>query len=298
MLGVLARATEHLTAADVPSQPTTRIDLNLAAGILKARRELGATDVIMGWSDRTTTPEFFFGSLLENMLAEREYNLIVSRPRVPLDTCNRLLVAVPPDAQHEPGFLIAMGLVKRLARQLDGKMLLLTEARHEPAISQRVAAVRPSCELGAIKLEKWTGLVRAISENAASGDVLVVYGARPGGLAWRPAMGLLPGRLASIFPRMNLLLVYPAMPRDEHAETVVGPPAPTILDFGPVSSRLRVAQQQGERLAAWCRTPARCVAEIPRASWSSARRGQRIRERYRIALTGVRACNRQLQPIM
>ncbi|HRP23461.1 cation:proton antiporter [Thauera sp.] len=236
---VLSRATSHLSAADVSSQPTTRIDLNLAAGILKARRELSGTDVIIGWSERTTTPEFFFGSLLENMLSDRDYNLIVSRPRAPLSTCSRLLVAIPPDAQHEPGFPIAIRLIKRLARQLDGTLVILTESAHEAAIVKRIKGIAPQCEVRSVGLARWSHLVRTIKESGGSGDALVLYGARPGGLAWRPAMGLLPGRLASIFPEMNMLLIYPATPRDEQGDDVaIGSPAPTSMDFGEPRGRL------------------------------------------------------------
>ncbi|MEI2420128.1 hypothetical protein V6O07_07625, partial [Arthrospira platensis SPKY2] len=109
---VLSRAVEHLSAADVSSRPVTRIDLNLAAGVLKARRELIATEVVMGWSGRTTTPEFFFGSLLESMLSDRDYSLVISRPREPLSACRRILLAIPPDAELEPGFPNAITLVK------------------------------------------------------------------------------------------------------------------------------------------------------------------------------------------
>jgi len=237
---VLSHAIGHLAAADVSAQPMTRIDLNLASGILKARRELNCTEVIMGWSERTTTSEFFFGSLLENMLTDREYSLIVSRPREPLHNCRRLLFAIPPDAEHEPGFPGAVALVKHLARQLDAQILLLSEARKETQIRTRVQVIKPQCYVQSHGLARWSGLVRAVRENVHSGDMLVLYGARTGGLAWRPAMARLPGRLASIFPKINLILVYAAVPHHEQVATVaIGPPVPTVmLDFDDPSRRL------------------------------------------------------------
>jgi hypothetical protein len=87
-------------------------------GLLKARRELNASEVLMGWSEQSRAPEFFFGSLMENLLRERDYSLVVLRPREPLNTTQRMLVAVPPDADLEPGFNDGVRLLKRLARQL------------------------------------------------------------------------------------------------------------------------------------------------------------------------------------
>lgn len=126
---ILARAGEHLSAAGVSSRPITRIDLNLATGVLKARRELIATEVAMGWSGRTAASEFFFGSLLESMLSDRDYSLVISRPCEPLSACRRILLAIPPDAELEPGFPNAITLAKRIARQLDAEPLLIGESR-------------------------------------------------------------------------------------------------------------------------------------------------------------------------
>lgn len=234
---VLSRAVEHLSAADVSSRPVTRIDLNLAAGVLKARRELNATEVVMGWSGRTTTPDFFFGSLLDSMLSDRDYSLVISRPRGPLTTCRRILLAIPPDAELEPGFANGVVLVKRIARQLDAELLLIGESRRARDVRERVAAVKPACDLNSMGTSRWTNVVRTINDKLQEGDMLVLYGSRPGGPAWRTAMGRLPARLAGIFPNVNLLLVFPAEPKQAQPDTVIfGPPPPTVM-FDPRDAR-------------------------------------------------------------
>ena len=93
---VLDGAVAQLAAADVAARPVARLDFSLAAGILRARRELLGTDVIVGLSERTTAPEFFFGSMLKKLLDDREYTLLVSRCLTPLNTCNRVLLVLPP----------------------------------------------------------------------------------------------------------------------------------------------------------------------------------------------------------
>lgn len=230
---VLSQAVEHLSAADVSSRPVTRIDLNLAVGILKARRELNATEVVMGWSGRTTTPEFFFGSPLESMLSDRDYSLVISRPREPLTSCRRILLAIPPDAELEPGFANGVTLVKRIARQLDAKLLLIGERRRASAVRNRIAALKPSCDLNSIRISRWSNVVRAINDKLQDGDMLVLYGSRPGSPAWRTAMGRLPSRLASIFPNVNLLLVFPAEPKQAQADTVIFEPQPPTVMSDP-----------------------------------------------------------------
>jgi len=60
----------QLSAAGVPAHPITRIDLNTAAGIQRARRELHAHQVIVGWHKRSIGTEFFFGSMVEQLLQD------------------------------------------------------------------------------------------------------------------------------------------------------------------------------------------------------------------------------------
>lgn len=221
---MLAEATAHLAAAEVPAQPLTPIDLNFADGVLRARRELRGTAVIVGWSGKSTAPEFFFGSMLERLLRDRHYTLVVSRAERPLNTCHRVILAVPPYADHERGFGEAVGTVKRIARQLGAPLLIITEKAHEGGVRTRVQAIKPTVELKLHGISHWSEVPRAIKECKADDDLLVLYGVRVGGLAWRPALGDLPSRLAERFPGIDLLVVYAAEPRPETLVAQLAPP--------------------------------------------------------------------------
>ena len=50
----------------------------------------------MGWRGHTTTPEFFFGTILEHLLQDRHYSLLVTRFVKPLNTSRRVILAIPP----------------------------------------------------------------------------------------------------------------------------------------------------------------------------------------------------------
>ncbi len=211
---MLAEAMHDLAAAEVPAQPLTPIDLNFADGVLRARREQRGTEVIVGWSAKTT-PEFFFGSMLERLLRDRHYTLIVSRTERPLNTCHRVVLAIPPHADHEHGFPEAVGIVKRLARQLGAPLVVLTEKAHEARVRKRVQAVKPAVDVKLLSVEHWSSVPLAIADFKADDDLLVLYGVRTGGLAWRPLSGNLHTRLAERFPATSLLVIYPAEPREE-----------------------------------------------------------------------------------
>jgi Kef-type K+ transport system membrane component KefB/nucleotide-binding universal stress UspA family protein len=220
---VLGDAVVYLSQAEVPSTPVTRIDLNLASGLLKARRELNATEVLMGWSEQSRAPEFFFGSLMENLLRERDYSLVVLRPREPLNTTQRMLVAVPPDADLEPGFNDGVRLLKRLARQLSVPMLVITEGRGSERLLKRMKALSPDCDLKLGQAEPWSAVTRVMAQQYRAGDLIGLMGERQGGLAWKHTTARLPDELAESFPAANLVLLYAGEGRAESAAAVVNP---------------------------------------------------------------------------
>jgi Kef-type K+ transport system membrane component KefB len=220
---VLGDAVKYLSQVEVPSKPFTRIDLNLASGILKAQRELNASEVLMGWSEQSRAPEFFFGSLMENLLLESEFSLLVLRPREPINTTRRLLLIASPDADLEPGFNAGIRSIKRLARQLSAPVVLIGQEGVSERVLSRIRTLTPDCDLVMGKTERWSGLTRALKEQYRDGDFLILFGARQGSLTWHPSMTRLPEELAELFPRANLLLFYSSEPRLDNPSSVVNP---------------------------------------------------------------------------
>ena len=198
----------QLSAAGVPAQPVTRIDLNTAAGILRARRELHARKVIVGWRKRSIGTEFFFGSMVEQLLQDGQYLLIASRLREPLNTCKRIVIALPPHVENEDGFIDGMRTLGHLARQLGVGMLILCETAHEAGVQRRLKALRPAIEFKLQPIAAWSGVLRALSELARKDQLMVFVGVRPGGYAWRTSLGTLPERVSRLSPDLNMLVFY------------------------------------------------------------------------------------------
>jgi len=218
---LLADVVGQLSSANVPAHPLTRIDLNAASGILRARRELRATLTIVGWRQRSAGTEFFFGSLVEQLLQDRQYSLLAARLATPLNTCRRIVVAMPPHAELEEGFFAGMANVTRLARQLGVGLLVLCEREHETALRARLQALRPQCEFRVQTVDAWSGVLRALNELAMPDQLLLFVGVRPGGYAWRTSLGTLPERVARRFPALNLLVLYLPAADGESSDVVM-----------------------------------------------------------------------------
>ncbi|ENO87214.1 cation:proton antiporter [Thauera linaloolentis] len=214
----LARAGTQLAAAEVPAQPVTRIDLNIASGLLGVRRDLRGTAIVVGWRGRTTPHELFFGTMLEHLLRDRHYALVVARLVEPLNTCRRVVAVLPPNAEHEDGFRAAMGFIKKLAQQIGASLLIVSPQDSEGRVKAAVQAAKPEMEFRMQGQERWTALKRGVIGLAADGDLMVVYGVREGGLAWDPVTATLAPRIAEKLPNANVLALYPPEPRDDGNE--------------------------------------------------------------------------------
>jgi len=227
----LAAATLHLSSADVPSHELTRIELNFAAGILRARRERRITGVIVGWSNRTTAPERFFGSVLETLLSDHEYSLLVSRLVEPLNVTRRVLLIVPPNAARDPSFPLTVLSVKRLVQQLGVQLIVVSDQSQLEQVCRRIDAISPPLTLQSHALKQWSGLMSGLEGFVLRSDILLLCSARVGSVAWRSQLGNLPARLAKRFPTSNLLILYPAEPINDtvanrHAEHSTQPQLP------------------------------------------------------------------------
>jgi hypothetical protein len=68
---LLSHAVVHAAAADIPVIPVTRVDLNIASGIVRATKELRISDIVIGWNGVITARQRIFGSILDQLMENR-----------------------------------------------------------------------------------------------------------------------------------------------------------------------------------------------------------------------------------
>ncbi|RYZ84064.1 MAG: cation:proton antiporter, partial [Moraxellaceae bacterium] len=101
---MLNKVIEHAVAADNEVKVISRVDVNVAGGIIRAMQELMITEVLIGWNTRTRASDMIFGSVLENLLKKTRQMIFVSRVQIPINTLQRIFVLLPPNAELETGF--------------------------------------------------------------------------------------------------------------------------------------------------------------------------------------------------
>jgi Kef-type K+ transport system membrane component KefB len=204
---LMERAVKHATAADVPSQPTVRIDDNPIVGIVRGSRELRASEIIIGWTGGVTPGAVVFGGIIDGLLEQSRAMLMVARLAAPLAAARRLLVLVPPLLHREPGFARAVRSLKVLAAQKGLTLVALTDATDADIVEARMREARPEARVE-VRPAAWPRPVQTLDDCATTGDIVTLLSVRPGAVAWRPGLQRLPRVLARRFPTHDLLTVY------------------------------------------------------------------------------------------
>jgi Kef-type K+ transport system membrane component KefB/mannitol/fructose-specific phosphotransferase system IIA component (Ntr-type) len=204
---LMERAVHWATAASVASVPTVRIDENPAGGIVRAARELRASEIVAGWNGQWTPGTLAFGQVLDGVLAQSRSMAVVARLVQPLAAARRLVVLVPPLVYREAGFARAARALKVLAAQTGARVLALAEETDAAEVEARLEGARPEAPVEVRPVGTWREAVGLLDEVAATGDVIVLVGVRRGAIAWRPAIQRLPRVLARRFPALDVLSV-------------------------------------------------------------------------------------------
>ncbi|MEL6614612.1 MAG: cation:proton antiporter [Bacteroidota bacterium] len=205
---VMQRAVLHATSASVPVTPTVRIDDNPIAGILRAGREVRASEFVAGWSGAPTAGDRAFGGVLDGVLAGSRAMAVVARLAKPLAAATRLILAIPPLVWREPGFARALRAMSVLATQKGLEVIVLTGETDRNPVSGRITQTRPSLDAEVRPLADWREAVPTLDDLVEEGDIVALLSVRQGTLAWRPALDRLPRILARRFPDIDLLTVY------------------------------------------------------------------------------------------
>ena len=201
---LLAGAVAHAAGADVPVRPLVRSETNVARALARAAAETRATTVLMGWDGSAAAERVLFGTVPDRVLRQTTAAVVVAHAPQAVAASRRLVVAVPPGAEREPGVAAAARLLARLASRVGADLVVLA-AEPVPAFALRDGPTPEWVRLPNDVLGGLDGVLRP-------GDALAVVSARRGSLAWHAALDRLPRLLADRWPDRALLVVYPGQP--------------------------------------------------------------------------------------
>jgi Kef-type K+ transport system membrane component KefB/mannitol/fructose-specific phosphotransferase system IIA component (Ntr-type)/nucleotide-binding universal stress UspA family protein len=215
---MLSHAVLYAAGADVPVSPLTRVDPNIATGMVRAVAETRTSIVVVGWDGRSSASRTaVFGTVLDQLLEQTRQSVIVARMGHPLNTTGRMVLVLPPDADRHPGFSGAVGLIKRLAAEIDARLEVIAVGDTATPYDTILKEVSPEYPFTLHRVEGWGPLLWDLRERLGPQDLVAALSSRRGTLGWSRELERLPGQLASLVPE-SFLMVYPSETAGDPAE--------------------------------------------------------------------------------
>lgn len=207
---LLSHAVVHAADSEIPVVPITRVDYNVASGMVRAITEERISTVVVGWSGDNSARSYIFGSVLDQLLEETEEMIVVSRIRRRIPTHRRLILAVPPYAEREVGFSAMAESLKRLAERSGFELHVVGTEESLGAIEARLEELPPELTMEHRALARWREIVPVLEEMSEPEDLIVLVSEREGSVAWRPSLRRLPTLLMRRLEENTVLTVYMA----------------------------------------------------------------------------------------
>ncbi|MBN2726892.1 cation:proton antiporter [Candidatus Mcinerneyibacteriota bacterium] len=205
---LLSGATVHALSSEIPVNPIVRVDTNFVNAVKRAVSEIRISTVIMEGKTKKNIFAPYISKKINALLMSFSQMLIVLRSVSHFHTVKRLLVVIPPLVENQNGLEAPMTSVKQLAGQLSAGIVLVGEENSVARVFSYMESIQPSAKVERLVLPRWDDLLSLLEKEEKEGDMLALFNARPGQIAWRPALNRLPQTLISRFTRLNLALFY------------------------------------------------------------------------------------------
>lgn len=207
---LLEHAVAHAAAADVPVVPMTRVADSVPEGIKRAVKERRISTLVIGWNGQPSAQQRIFGGVLDVVLDQSTQQLLVCRIEHPLNTTQRVMLAVPPFAQREVGFPEAARSARLIAGQVGARLVVLTDPSHRESVKRIMKPLKPDVDVKYPELSSWGGLVEYLDEHLEANDLLILMTAREETISWRPALDRMPRVFSQRYDQANFITLYPA----------------------------------------------------------------------------------------
>jgi|AntDeeMinimDraft_5_1070356.scaffolds.fasta_scaffold00355_12 Kef-type K+ transport system membrane component KefB/nucleotide-binding universal stress UspA family protein len=204
-----ASMAEYAAGADVPLLGHTRVDHNVASGIVTAAVENRISTVVIGWDGAASREQRVFGHVIDQVLHRAPQLTLVSRIREPLGTTRRIRLVLPPGIDHNAGFAEALHACTHLAEQVGAPVHALLVDGDSEGNGRADALDRAEVSGEFESVAGWTELRTRLRETTREGDLVVCLSARRTDPSWHSALQTLPKDVSTLTDG-NFVVVYPA----------------------------------------------------------------------------------------
>ncbi len=205
---LLQVALKKLAVNETEVRFVSRVDFNIANGIARAIKELTINQVVMGWSHKSSTTEYFFGSILDNLLKRTDQMTLVTHLTTSILNYRRFVVLVPSNAELEIGFQRWLKLLRNLSQVINAKVQIMSDSHTIGAVQNGVKTLYPPIQLQYQYFIDWQDF-DVLDKILKANDLLIVISARQQTISHHNYLNELPRQLTKYQEQRSFIIVYP-----------------------------------------------------------------------------------------
>lgn len=204
---IIEQALKHAAATENIILPVTRFDLNIAHGIIYTIKEHSITDILIGLHHKTDQQDFF-GSTAEAIFKRISETIYIYKPVQPFNTLKRMIVAVPPLAELEPGFSHWFSKLTTVAKAAGMPVVFYANADTIAELHKKSEKIANTVKVVLKPFTNWSEFSQLKAELKIN-DLFVVITSRMNHISYDDELSRLPYHLSRDFKNSSFIIVYP-----------------------------------------------------------------------------------------
>lgn len=204
----LQETVKQASASETNVKVIATIDHNPTSGITRISREIMADIIILGWPGRAGFIAKLIGDKVDGILSNTDKTTFICRILNPLVLHKRIVIAVPPFAEHENGFEHWVTKTAKLAQELSIPIQLHSNELTEKSVGEFYKKLKLSASITYRSFSDWDNFL-SYEKNVREDDLFILVSTRKGAASYIPVLEDLPVRIERQFPSNNLIVIYP-----------------------------------------------------------------------------------------
>lgn len=205
---ILVQGSKIAAASDIPVKTITRYDMNVAGGIIHTIKENDISEVLIGLHRKVNIADTFFGTKAETLLQGSKKMVTIAKMNIPANTITRIVVAIPPKAEHETGFTKWIYRICNMATQLGCRVIFYGHHDTLLQIKGRIYRAKRNIRAEYHDMESWADFLM-LTGVVLEDDLFVIVSARQNSVSYNSDIDKLPSFLSRYFPGNNIAVLYP-----------------------------------------------------------------------------------------
>ncbi|HCE56118.1 MAG: cation:proton antiporter [Lutibacter sp.] len=199
---------KQASASEIKVNIITTIDHNRASGIARISREIMADIIVLGWPHRAGLIDKLIGEKVDSILDNTDKTTFICHFEKPLVLHKRIVIIIPPLAEHENGFNQWFTKMVKLAQELSIPILLCCNDTTQIYVDKLINRNKLTTSISHFYFEDWDDFF-IIAKVVKADDLITLVCARKGTASHMNVLENLPSKLENHFEKYSRIVIYP-----------------------------------------------------------------------------------------